>query len=142
MNADNNKITRAGRYVRQGTGYRAFLPNTLPPDPPVDLSGRLRGLLSEADYALGARITERLGRAAANGHRIMDQLFDHPIITTTLVREWLGVTPSGAINLVNRLADIGLLREITGYTRNRRFRFDPYLQLFEESPTTAGETHE
>ncbi len=92
--------------------------------------------------AYRTRITERLGRAAANGHRIMDQLFDHPIITTTLVREWLGVTPAGAINLVNRLADIGLLREITGYTRNRRFRFDPYLQLFEESPTSAGEMHE
>ena len=26
----------------------------------------------------------------------------------------------------------GLLREITGYARNRRFRFDPYLRLFEE----------
>jgi hypothetical protein len=23
-------------------------------------------------------------------------------------------------------------REITGYARNRRFRFDPYLKLFEE----------
>jgi hypothetical protein len=27
---------------------------------------------------------------------------------------------------------VGLLREITGYRRNRRFRFDPYLRLFEE----------
>jgi len=24
------------------------------------------------------------------------------------------------------------LREITGYARNRRFRFEPYLRLFEE----------
>lgn len=31
---------------------------------------------------------------------------------------------------------IGLLREITGYARNRRFRFEPYLRLFEE--TGAG----
>jgi hypothetical protein len=42
------------------------------------------------------------------------------------------VTPAGANNLVNRLADAGILREITGYARNRRFRFDPDLRLFEE----------
>ena len=33
---------------------------------------------------------------------------------------------------VNCLVDIGLLREITGYARNRSFRFDQYLRLFEE----------
>lgn len=34
---------------------------------------------------------------------------------------------------VAQLENIGLLREITGYARNRRFRFEPYLQLFEEA---------
>ena len=79
-----------------------------------------------------SRITDRLGRAAGNGHRIMEKLFDHPIVTVATVREWLGVTQAGANNLVNRLTKVGLLREITGYSRNRRFRFDPYLRLFEE----------
>jgi Fic family protein len=79
-----------------------------------------------------AKITERFGRAAGNGHRIMEKLFDHPIVTVARVRQWLGITPAGANNLVNRLVDVGLLREITGYRRNRRFRFDPYLKLFEE----------
>lgn len=79
------------------------------------------------------RITEHLGRAAANGHRIMEKLFEQPIITVATVRNWLGVTPAGANNLVNRLVEIGLLREITGYARNRRFRFEPYLRLFEDS---------
>jgi cell filamentation protein, protein adenylyltransferase len=79
-----------------------------------------------------ARITEKLGRGAANGHRVMDRLFDHPIVAVATVRDWLGVTPAGANNLVNRLVEAGLLREITGYARNRRFRFDPYLRLFEE----------
>ena len=83
-----------------------------------------------------ARITDNLGRAASNGQRVMDRLFDHPIITVATVREWLGLTPAGANQIVNRLEGIGLLREITGYARNRRFRFDPYLRLFED----AGET--
>jgi Fic family protein len=79
------------------------------------------------------RIIERLGRAAANGQRIMNRLFDHPIITVAMVRDWLGITPAGANNLVRRLVEVGVLREITGYARNRRFRFDPYLQLFEDT---------
>jgi Fic family protein len=80
-----------------------------------------------------ARITEHLGRAAANGQRVMDRLFDHPIVSVATVREWLGLTPAGANQIVSRLEGIGLLREITGYARNRRFRFEPYLRLFEET---------
>lgn len=78
------------------------------------------------------RIAIELGRAAGNGHRIMERLFDHPIVNVATVRRWLDVTTPGANNLVRRLVDLGLLREITGNARNRRFRFDPYLRLFEE----------
>jgi Fic family protein len=78
------------------------------------------------------QITEHLGRAAANGHRIMDSLFDNPIVNVATVREWLDITPPAANQLVRRLVALGLLSEITGYSRNRRFRFDPYLRLFEE----------
>ena len=80
-----------------------------------------------------AKITEHLGRAAANGQRVMDRLFDHPIVSVATVREWLGITPAGANQIVGRLEGVGLLREITGYARNRRFRFEPYLRLFEET---------
>ena len=45
--------TRAGRYITQPTGYRAFMPAPLPPAPGLDLSGELQGLLSAADRALG-----------------------------------------------------------------------------------------
>jgi Fic family protein len=79
-----------------------------------------------------ARITERLGRAAGNGHRILEKLFDHPIVTVATVRKWLDITPAGANQLVSRLVDAGVLSEITGYARNRRFRFEPYVRLFEE----------
>jgi Fic family protein len=84
-----------------------------------------------------ASIAEHLGRAAGNGHRIMDRLFDHPIVTVAIVRDWLGVTNPAANTLVSRLVDVGLLREITGYARNRRFRFDPYLRLFEDPRRAA-----
>lgn len=44
---------RAGRYVKQLTGYRAFIPADLPPDPPIVLDSELTRLLSDADRALG-----------------------------------------------------------------------------------------
>ena len=42
-----------GRYVRQTTGYRVFIPSPLPLDPPpLRLEGELHLLLSSADRAL------------------------------------------------------------------------------------------
>ena len=44
---------RSGRYVAQPTGYRAFIPRSLPPDPPIRLGEEIQVLLSQADRALG-----------------------------------------------------------------------------------------
>ena len=43
---------RAGRYVKQLAGYKAYIPELLPPTPPIKYDGELRNLLSEADRAL------------------------------------------------------------------------------------------
>jgi len=45
---------RSGGYRKTLAKYTAFFPEPLPPEPPVDLSGELQLLLSEADRALGA----------------------------------------------------------------------------------------
>lgn len=42
-----------GRFVRQSTGYEAFLPAPLPPDPPLLLDEEAISLLSQADQAIG-----------------------------------------------------------------------------------------
>ena len=44
---------RAGKYVKQVEGYRAFIPAPLPPQPPIVMDAELTRLLSEADHALG-----------------------------------------------------------------------------------------
>ena len=44
---------RAGRLRRQLTGYEAFMPKPLPPDPPLQWDGGLLGHLSKATMALG-----------------------------------------------------------------------------------------
>src|SRR5579862_4478633 len=52
MNSAGIASKRAGGYVQQPTGYRAFIPAPLPPDPPVDMAA-LEPLLSEASVAVG-----------------------------------------------------------------------------------------
>jgi hypothetical protein len=41
--------------------------------------------------------------------------------------------------LVERLAGIGILSEITGQSRNRRFRYDAYVRLFDEPNASEQE---
>jgi Fic family protein len=75
-------------------------------------------------------ITERLGRAAGNGHRILQHLYKHPIVSATGVQELIGTTFPGANQIVRRLVEAGILTEITGQARHRRFRYEPYVRLF------------
>ena len=44
---------RAGRYVKQPNHYSAFMPEPLPPLPPIDIDGAMQTMLSKADRALG-----------------------------------------------------------------------------------------
>jgi Fic family protein len=77
-----------------------------------------------------AAITDQLGRAAGNGHRVHESLFHRPIVTVGTVQELTGLSFAPANELVNRLAALGVLRETTGYKRNRRFQYDEYVKLF------------
>src|SRR5690625_7979918 len=86
-----------------------------------------------------ARITDQLGRVAANGIKVMDMLFDHPVVNVATVAEWLSLTPAGANQLVNRLEKVGLLHETTGFARNRRFIFKPYIELRSEERRVGKE---
>jgi Fic family protein len=45
-------LDRAGKFVTQLNGYKAFIPHPLPPDPPLRHDEKLQFLLSEADRAL------------------------------------------------------------------------------------------
>lgn len=43
---------RAGKFILQPAGYRAFIPNPLPPEPPINFDDELQSLLSKADRTL------------------------------------------------------------------------------------------
>jgi Fic family protein len=87
-----------------------------------------------------AAITNHLGRAAGNGHRLLERLYEKPIQSVNDVRELTGTTFPAANELVSRLVDLGLLEEITGQSRHRRFRYSPYVRLFGEEPSGPDDT--
>lgn len=75
-------------------------------------------------------ITDHFGRAAANGHRVLESLYRRPIVSVKQVREMTRTTSPAANDLVRRFVDQHILVEITGFARNRRYRYDDYVQLF------------
>jgi len=80
-----------------------------------------------------AAITEQLGRAAGNGHKVLESLFDRPIVSVSAVQKMTGTTYAAANGLVSRLVKLNVLSEMTGYARNRRFRYAPYIALFNDT---------
>jgi Fic family protein len=86
-----------------------------------------------------AAITANLGRAAGNGHKVLESLFDRPIVAVNDVLKLTGTTYAAANSLVSRLTDLGVLSEMTGYARNRRFRYAPYIALFNDAAPGAAE---
>jgi Fic family protein len=76
-------------------------------------------------------IAERLGRAAGTGHRVLEHLYERPIVSVNEVRDLIGFTYTAANQLVDRMVEIGVLEEITGQARNRRFRYGAYISLFD-----------
>jgi Fic family protein len=84
------------------------------------------------------------GKASGNLLRALDHLFAQPVTTPQFLASALGVRYATANNLIARLVDTGVLAEMTGYRRNRRFAYRKYLDMFEEAatdgPTRVGET--
>jgi len=84
-------------------------------------------------------ITDQVGASAANGHRTLEHLYQQPIVTVKEVQALIGTSYPAANNLVTRLVELGILHEMTGHKRNRRFLYRDYLHLFHDDETTKHE---
>jgi len=77
-------------------------------------------------------ITDHFGRVAGNAHRVLEHLYEHPIISVGDVRGLTGTTYPAANKLTVRLVKSGILQEFTVRTRNRRFAYQSYIDLFHD----------
>ena len=65
-----------------------------------------------------------------NGLKLLDRLFEKPVLTIRLAEEFMNVSYVTASSTIQQMEDLGILREITGQKRNKAFRYDPYISLF------------
>jgi len=72
----------------------------------------------------------KLGRRAENARRLIILLYGNPAITVNFVSEQLGLKYYTANQLVTTLVELGILREVTGFQRNRIFIFQRYIDIF------------
>lgn len=71
-----------------------------------------------------------MGRRAKQGMILFHQLFSQPILTSKEVETMTGLSRKAANDLVAAFVENGILKENTGYQRNRVFIFDEYMRLF------------
>ena len=71
-----------------------------------------------------------LNQRAGNARNLLSFLYHQPITSVNEVASFLEVTHQTANRLVRDLVKLGVLREGTGFRRNRRFEFHEYLGLF------------
>lgn len=69
--------------------------------------------------------------AGANAVKLANTIFNRPIISIPEVAESLGVSNPTALKLVTRFEEIGILAEITGKQRFKKYLFNDYVAIIE-----------
>ena len=90
----------------------------------VDQLGRMDAVLQDHE----ARIDQHMSGLRTTAGRLLRELTSRPLITVSDVAGICGRTFANANLLVGRLEKLGMLREITGRRRHRRFLYSPYLE--------------
>lgn len=72
----------------------------------------------------------QLGRKQKEGKKLINQLYKQPIVESKDVAEFLSIHVSTANRLIKDFEHLGILRELTGYKRNRIYAFTDYIGLF------------
>ena len=73
-----------------------------------------------------------LGRKAENARKLIMHLYQKPVLSGSAITQFLTITPRAANALINDLERLNILKEITGFKRNRVYAFEKYLRLFRE----------
>lgn len=83
-------------------------------------------LQKEVDFKI-----QQFGKQIENTQRIMNSLYQHPLIGATKAQELTGLSMPTVYKLLDKLEEQQLLKEVTGNKRNRLYLFDDYLKLFQ-----------
>jgi len=71
-----------------------------------------------------------LGRRAKLAHKLLLQSFSMPAFKVSDASKYLNASNTATNTLVGEMERVGILKEITGFSRNRIFVLHEYLDLF------------
>ena len=77
-------------------------------------------------------LRRELGGTAGPALALLDALFSQPLTSVAAASEVTGRTFANTNNLISRLERLGLLTEISGRRRHRRFCYQPFLTLLQD----------
>lgn len=72
----------------------------------------------------------KMGRRVELGQKLLIVLFSHPILSTNIAAEELDITFMTASKLIAEFEQQGILKEVTGFSRNRSYELHEYVELF------------
>ena len=73
---------------------------------------------------------QALGSRALNAQKVLNYLYQRPLLDAAKVGEVAQISPASAYKLIADLEQFGILKEITGGKRGKHYLFESYVQLF------------
>jgi Fic family protein len=71
-----------------------------------------------------------LGSRAANAQKVLNYLYQRPILDAVKISEAAEVSAASGYKLISDLETLGILKELTGGKRGRMYSFEEYLKLY------------
>ena len=72
----------------------------------------------------------KLGSKTEKGSKLLKILFENPIITAGKIVDEMGISHSTANRLLSDFEKLEIIKEYTGFKRNRKFIFKEYFEIF------------
>ena len=78
-------------------------------------------------------MTQTFGKKAHNASKLVEYLYQRPIVSTGEVALALDIAKTTAGSLIKDFEAKGVIFEITGYQRNKYYVFKKYLEIYSQS---------
>ena len=88
-----------------------------------------RKVIKVRDY--GIKQIAKLGRSTEKGMYLYEYLFRTLMVRVKDIDRILNIKNPDALSLVSKFVELGILKELTGFKRDRVFSFADYIVLFE-----------
>lgn len=77
-------------------------------------------------------LVNSLGKASPTAIRLLDMLYEHPIVAVSFVSRKLKLSSPASRRAIENLQSLGMLKEISGRKRDRLYAYEAYLNIIKE----------